>query len=105
MGRSNNREPPRPKRNYTAADIGLVRLTGEAMVEICKKITAERTVWRKALGVPQRFGIPDDPLPATVEECRADMATVEKLGDEAFKLRCSLPPRLVPRCSTRAAGG
>ena len=26
-----------PKRHYTAADIGHVRLTGEAMVEICEQ--------------------------------------------------------------------
>jgi len=81
-----------PKRHYTAADIGHVRLTGGAMVEICNKIAAERAAWRKALGMPQGFDIPKKPVPATAEECPAEIVIVKRLEVEAYHLSISLPP-------------
>ena len=80
------------KPHYTAGDIGHVRLTGAAMVEICNNIAAERIAWRKAIGVPQGFDIPKKPFPPTAKECRAEIAELEKLEGDAYRLSCSLPP-------------
>ena len=68
------------------------QLAGKALIEACRRITAERAARRTALGVPQGFTIPDDPIPATAEECRAEMAIVERLEIDAYHLSISLPP-------------
>jgi hypothetical protein len=69
-----------------------VSLNGYGFMKIAEKIEAERAAWRNALGVPRGVQIPDDPLPATAEECRAEIERVRKLEVAALELRYVLPP-------------
>ena len=79
-------------RRYTAADISHVQLTGEAMIELANKITAERDARAEALGVPRGLDIPRMPIPATVKEIQAELEIVSRLEYEAYEARLALPP-------------
>src|SRR5262245_22520730 len=69
-----------------------VQLSAEGFAEIAKRITAERKAWRKALGVPQGFLIPEKPLPETEEECSAELAVVKMKQMEAYRACLGMPP-------------
>jgi hypothetical protein len=70
-----------------------VQLTAYGFAEIAKQITAERKAWRKALGVPQGFEIPEKPLPKTEEECLAELEAVMRKESEVLKTVFSgMPP-------------
>ena len=58
------------RRRYTAADIGHIRLTGEAMIELAHKIVAERDARAKALGVPRGLEIPASQSPPLSKKSR-----------------------------------
>jgi hypothetical protein len=40
-----------------------------------------------ALGVPQGFNVPEDPIPSRAKECRAKIAVFTRLLDEAYQQR------------------
>jgi hypothetical protein len=48
----------------------------EYLIEIGKRIVAERAAWKSALGLPQGFKIPKKPMPTTWEELGAELAEV-----------------------------
>ena len=64
------------RRDDTAADIGHVQLTGEAMIQLAHKIVAERDGRAKALGVPRGIEIPRKLIPGTVKEIMAELGIV-----------------------------
>src|SRR5262245_3875074 len=65
-------------------------LTSDALNEIARQLDEEERAWRKAIGSPGGFEIPEKPLPATEEECLAELALVTRLGLEALEVRMRL---------------
>jgi hypothetical protein len=62
------------------------------LIEIAKRIHAERAAWKSVLGVPQGLKIPKKPMPTTWEELGVELAEVMAKLEEVTAACLGDPP-------------